>query len=107
MYGDERIVLEYVLEPAISAKLYGVELSELDLAALPLPEEAVKYILPLLRFAAYNYHLPVFPDLVGHAFQMRRKGELADLHKILHTAKYNITTYRNNKECLFFAIPFN
>jgi hypothetical protein len=104
--GDEGVVLEDVLEAAVPAQLDGVELPQLDLAPLPLPEKTAQHVLPPLRLAPQHHHLPLLADLVGHALGLRWQRELANLHKILHTAKYNITTYRNNIYPLHAALLF-
>jgi hypothetical protein len=64
--GDEGVVLEDILKSVIFGELNGVQLSELDLAPLPLAPEAGEDVLPLLGLVLEQEELALLADLVGH-----------------------------------------
>lgn len=64
--ADEGIVLEHVLEAVVLGELDGVELPQLDLAPLPLPEQLAEHILAAVGLALDHHQAALGADLVRH-----------------------------------------
>jgi hypothetical protein len=78
--GDERVVLEHVLEPVVAGELDGVELAQFNLTSLPLPEQLAQHVLLLLPLAAHHRHCSLGRYFEGYSPGIGRHPQLADLH---------------------------